>query len=88
MAVKLDLASAFDEVRHKFPFGVMQQFGFDFRFISWVKACIAEPWIAPLVNERSADFFKASQGIKQGCPLSPLLYVIQGSFLSFMLEKR
>ena len=64
MALKLDLASAFDRFRHKFLFKVMHQFGFDYRFISWVKACIAEPWIAPLFNGCVADFFKASRGIK------------------------
>ena len=64
MVFKLDLASAFDRVRHKFLFGVMQQFGFDCHFIRWVKACIVEPWIAPLVSGCVVDFFKASRGIK------------------------
>eukprot|EP00253_Pinus_taeda_P034134 PITA_34134 len=47
-----------------------------------------EPWIAPLVNGRATDFFKASRGLRQGCPLSPLLFVIQASTLSFLLDKK
>eukprot|EP00253_Pinus_taeda_P015908 PITA_15908 len=50
------------------------------------KACIASPWIAPLVNGRSTNFFQASRGLRQGCPLSLLLYAIQASVLSFQLE--
>ena len=76
MVVKLDLANDFDRVSHPFLFQVMRRFGFAPEFISWVKACISSPWIAPLVNERVAPFFQASRGLMQGCPLSPLLYAI------------
>ena len=86
MVVKLDLANAFDRVRHVFLFQVMSRFGFAPEFISWVKACIAAPWITPLVNGRAAEYFQASRGLRQGCPLSPLLYAIQASALSFQLE--
>jgi ribonuclease HI/exonuclease III len=86
MVVKLDLANAFDRVRHDFLFEVMKKFGFDMHFISWIKACIGSPWIAPLVNGKVSGFFKASRGLRQGCPLSPLLYAIQASALSFQLE--
>jgi hypothetical protein len=50
MIVKLDLANAFDRVRHDFLFQVMQKFGFNDSFIQWIKACIETPWIASLVN--------------------------------------
>jgi hypothetical protein len=43
MVIKLDLANAFDRVRHAFLFEVMNKFGFDLHFISWIKACIGSP---------------------------------------------
>eukprot|EP00253_Pinus_taeda_P034834 PITA_34834 len=86
MVIKLDLANAFDRVRDDFLFTVMKKMDFSIPFINWLKACIASPWIAPLVNGRSTDFFNASRGLRQGCPLSPLLYSIQASVLSFQLD--
>ena len=86
MAVKLDLANAFDRVSHPFLLQVMLRFRFSPKFVSWVKACISKPWIAPLINGRAGPFFQATRGMRQGCPLSPLLYAIQALVLSFQLE--
>ena len=86
MVIKLDLANAFDRVKHDFLFAVMGKFGFSNSFISWVKGCVSGPWIAPLVHGQSTSFFKASRGLRQGCPLSSLLYAIQDSVLSFQLN--
>lgn len=44
------------------------------------------PWIAPLVNGRSTPYFQVPQCLRQGCPLSPLLYAIQAFVLSFQLD--
>jgi hypothetical protein len=86
MIIKLDLANAFDRVNHNFLFEVMRKFGFDHSFVNWVRACVGSPWIAPMVNGRVTNFFQASRGLRQGCPLSPLLYAIQASVLSYQLE--
>lgn len=67
---------------------VLSKFGFGVSFINWIQACISEPWIAPLVNGRASEFFKATRGLRQGCPLSSLLFVIQASVLSFLLDKK
>ena len=58
MVIKLDLANAFDRVRHEFLFEVMRKFGFDSKFVKWIKSCISSPWIAPLVNGKVTNFFK------------------------------
>jgi len=86
MAIKLDLSNAFDRVRHDFLFQVMLKLGFAPELLSWIKACISKPWIAPLVNGRATSFFQASRGLRQGCPLSPILYAVQAASLSFRLE--
>lgn len=84
--IKIDMASAFDRVRHSFLFDVLFKFGFCPFFIRWVSSCISNPWISPLVNERSTSFFRGSWGLRQGYPLSPLLYIIMVESLSRKLE--
>ena len=82
MAIKLDLANAFDRLRHSFVILVLKKFGFPTIFIKQVQACITSPWIAPLINGRPSEFFKASHGVSQGCPLSPFLYILVVDSLS------
>ena len=36
----------------------------------------------PLVNDRPSKFFQASRGLRQGCPLSPFLYILMEKYLS------
>lgn len=45
--LKLDLANAFDRVRHSFLIVVLKKMGFEFPFISLITACIFGPWISP-----------------------------------------
>ena len=60
MVVKIDLANAFNRVCHPFLFQVMLRFRFDQGFICWVKSCISNLWISPLLNGRETTFFQAS----------------------------
>jgi hypothetical protein len=65
MIIKIDMANAFDQVRHSFLFDVLSKFGFCPHFIQWISSCISNPWITPLVNGRPTSFFKRSQGLRQ-----------------------
>jgi len=47
---KLDLANAFDRVRHIYLLAFKKKMGFDATFLNLIKACISGPWISPLIN--------------------------------------
>lgn len=68
MVVKLDLANAFDRVKHIFLLKVLHKLGFGEKFINWIRACILEPWFHPLVNGKVTDFFQSHERAQIGVP--------------------
>ena len=82
MIIKLDMKNAFDRVKLSFLYQVLLSFGFSVEFVSLIKSCTDRPWIAPLVNGGPTYFFQASRGLRQGCPLSPFLYILMVESLS------
>jgi len=87
MIFKIDMSNAFNRVRHSFPITIMKKFGFNLGFVDWILACITSPWIDSLVNGHKTSFFKRTIGLRQGFPLSPLLYIIMAETMSRQLEK-
>ena len=86
MIIKLDMKNVFDRVKLSFLYQVLLTFGFSVEFVSLIKACTNRPQIAPLINGRPAEFFQDSRGLRQGCPLSPFLYILMGEALSRKLS--
>lgn len=64
MIIKLDMENAFDRVNLDFLMAVLQLFDFSEKAIDIIKACIVGPWISPLINGRSSEYFQSSRGLR------------------------
>lgn len=74
--VSLDQEKAFDRVSWSYMFSALQAFGFGENFIKWVKLLYNDVSSAVIVNNHMSTPFQLGRGVRQGCPLSPLLYVL------------
>ncbi|XP_038977290.1 uncharacterized protein LOC120107861 [Phoenix dactylifera] len=86
MGVKLDMERAYDRMRWDFVQQSLQEFGFPEAWIRWIMGCIRGPSFAILVNGTPSRYFVSSGGLRQGCPLSPLLFIICADALSRTLR--
>ena len=82
MLIKLDMENAFDRVRLSFLYKVLRSFGFSSTIVNLIKASTDKPWISPLINGRSKNFFQATRGLHQPCLLSSFLYILMAKYLS------
>lgn len=65
-----------DRVDWPFLFSLLSRMGFGPSFISWVKLLYTDVSSSIFINGYTSRSFKPSRGVRQGCPLSPLLYVL------------
>lgn len=73
-AISLDFEKAFDRVNHGYLFGILEKFGFGEHFIEWIKILYRGGITRIKCNGFLTECFKIKRSIRQGCPLSTLLY--------------
>ena len=85
--VSLDQEKAFDRVDHDFMLRVLRKFGFGPSFCRWVEIFYARAFSRILVNGALSSPVYLRRGVRQGCPLSPLLYVLISEVLSTQVRR-
>ena len=76
IAVALDAEKAFDRLEWPFLFKVLAKFGFGQSFINWVQTLYHKPQAKVSTNGQASTTFHLSRSSRQGCPLSPALFVL------------
>ena len=78
----LDFKKAFDTVEWNFMIHVLKKFGFNTGFIDWVQILYKNINSCIINNGWKSQNFNLERGVKQGCPLSALLFIIVAEILS------
>lgn len=86
MAIKIDMAKAYDMVEWNILMHILHLHGFNDKFCNLILECISIAFFLVLVNGSPAGFFSSSRGLKQGDPISPALFTILSDLLSRMLS--
>ena len=85
--VTLDQEKAFDRVDHQFLMRVLSKFGFGPTFCGWVSLFYRDVFSRVICNGQLTSPIFLGRGVRQGCPLSPLLYVLVSEVLSTQVRK-
>jgi len=83
MLVQIDFEKAFDTIDWQFIEYTLEKFMFPSFVLSWIKIIYNNSNTSCVVNNGwKSDFFQIFRGLKQGCPLSPILFILCGELLT------
>ena len=84
--IKIDLSKAYDRVSWLYIRMLLTHLVFSYEFTRWVMACLTTVSFAVLINGSASPFFTAGRGLRQGCSLSPLLFLLVAEGFSHFIH--
>lgn len=78
----IDFEKAFDSIAWSFLFKTLTFFNFGDTFIQYIKLLYTSPLCCVTNNGFNSEYFELSRGIRQGCPISALLFLLCAEVLA------
>ena len=85
-ALKLDMMKAYDRVEWHFLEAMPLKLGFDANLVRLIMKCVTSVRFFIRVNGELQPYFNPSRGLRQGCPVSPYLFLLCAEGLTALLK--
>ena len=82
MIIKLSFSKAFDKLSGQNMEAMMKACGFCEEWITWIMNLASSTFFSIVLNGSPTNTFSPSQGIRQGDPLSPFMFILMAKGLS------
>jgi len=87
MIISIDAEKAFDKIQHPFMIKTLQKAGIEGTYLNIIKAMCDKSTANIILSGEKLKTFPLKSGIRQGCPLSPLLFNIVLEVLATAIRK-
>jgi hypothetical protein len=84
---KIDFKKTYDKVKWPFLQQVLRMKGFDPKWCEWIKQYVQDGSVDIRVNDDIGHYFQTRKGLRQGDPLSPILFNIITDMLAILIAR-
>ena len=84
----IDLKKAYDSVWHEGLFYKMEENGFSGKMVDLIRDIYRKTKCSVRINDCITDYFNYTRGVRQGCPLSPILFNLYADDLIIISETK
>jgi len=87
MLISIDYEKAFDSMEWDFLYRAMEHYGYPNKFINWIKMLYKNIGSCILNNGHISEVFNPTRGVRQGCPISPYLFIIGAEIMASFIRE-